>query len=211
MTSPVQIVVDPPEGERNRLSVLVRPLLSIPHLVLVGGPLLMVFTGLRTGVLGLVALVIALFDWVAILATGRAVEGLQGLKRLYLRWRVRALAYFGLLRDEFPPLGDAPYPTGLVLPEPPETRERLAVALRPLLVLPHLVALLFLTLAWLVVTVVAWVAILATGHHPPELWRFTRDVTRYALRVEAYLLLVHDRFPAFALADEEEAPALAAG
>jgi hypothetical protein len=37
-----------------------------------------------------------------------------------------------------------------------------------------------------------------------NLWRFTRDVMAYALRVEAYALLVHDRFPAFSLSEEAD-------
>jgi hypothetical protein len=40
------------------------------------------------------------------------------------------------------------------------------------------------------------------------LWRFTRDVMSYALRVEAYALRMHDQFPSFGLTGEAEEPAL---
>ena len=35
-----------------------------------------------------------------------------------------------------------------------------------------------------------------------KLWQLTRDLMGYALRVEAYALLVHDRFPSFSLSAE---------
>lgn len=197
-TDPVFLEVSPPDAERNRLTVLLRPLLAIPHALLVGGPIVGIGGGgSRTGVLGAVALVIALLDWFAVLITGKPLDGLQPLKRLYLRWRARALVYMALLRDEYPPFGERSYPAELHLPEPPEVRDRLLVALRPLLLLPHIVVLVVLMLAWVVVALVSWVYILITGRLAPELWRFGREVMDYTLRVEAYLLLVHDQFPAF--------------
>jgi hypothetical protein len=38
---------------------------------------------------------------------------------------------------------------------------------------------------------------------PEALWRFSRDVMAYSLRVEAYALLLHDVFPEFRLAPED--------
>ena len=45
--------------------------------------------------------------------------------------------------------------------------------------------------------VVSWVWVVATGGLAHGLWRFNRDVMGYALRVEAYALLIHDQFPSF--------------
>jgi hypothetical protein len=42
---------------------------------------------------------------------------------------------------------------------------------------------------------VPWVKIVFKGTLGDNLWRFTRDVMTYALRVEAYALLIHDEFP----------------
>ena len=39
------------------------------------------------------------------------------------------------------------------------------------------------------------------------LWRFSRDVAHYNMRVESYALLIHDRFPSFSLSAERAAPA----
>jgi hypothetical protein len=209
MSEPVDLEVAPPTEPRDRVSILLRPLLALPHALLVGGPVLgLGGGGYRTGAFGLLALLIAFFDWVAILVTGSPLRGLQDLKLRYLRWRARVLAYSAFLRDEYPPFGEGPYPATLVLPEEPASRNRLDVALRPLLAIPHLVVLAVLLLAWLLVAIYTWVALVATGKHPPAAWRFGRDVMRYSLRVESYLLLVHDHFPSFAIF-ETPAPALA--
>jgi uncharacterized protein DUF4389 len=200
MQDPVDLEVSPPTGPRDRLTVLLRPLLALPHALLVGGPVLgLGGGGYRTGAFGLLAVLIAFLDWAAILLTGRPLEGLQDLKRRYLGWRARVLAYCAFLRDEYPPFGEGPYPAVLHLPDAPPARDRLNVGLRPLLVLPHLLVLAVLLLVWLLVAIYTWVVLVATGQHPPALWRFGRDVMRYSLRVEAYLLLMHDQFPSFAL------------
>ena len=57
----------------------------------------------------------------------------------YLRWRVRALAYFMLLEDVYPPFGDAPYPASIEVADPVSPRDRVVVGLRILLVIPHVI------------------------------------------------------------------------
>jgi hypothetical protein len=90
----VDLTVERPDGPRDRLTALFRPVLVIPHALLVGGPFVGLGAGgLRTGGLGILAMTIALFDWVAILATGQPIAGLQALKRLYLQWRAGVLVY----------------------------------------------------------------------------------------------------------------------
>jgi hypothetical protein len=203
MNPPVRLIVEPPSsGPRDRLSALLRPILAIPHLLLVGGPALGILGGgYRFGALGALAFLVAVFDWFAILFGGGPISGLQPWKRLYLVWRARALAYAAFLRDEYPPFGEGDYPVSLELPPEPVTRDRTAVALRPLFVLPHLLVLMFLVMAWVVVAFVSWLWLVVNGTMPASLWRFTRDVLGYSLRIEAYALLIHDEFPAFALTD----------
>jgi hypothetical protein len=209
MNDAVRFHVDPP-GARDHWSVLFRPILVIPHAILVGGPFIGLGGGAyRTGALGLLAMTCALFDWVAILFTGRSIAGLREFKRLYLRWRARVMAYACFLRDEYPPFGDGPYPVWLELPDEPEQRDFKSVALRPLLVLPHLVVLFCWLVLALLACIGAWFAILFKGEMGENLWRFTRDVMGYALRVEAYALLIHDKFPSFSLVTEATEPALA--
>ena len=103
---------------------------------------------------------------------------------------------------EYPPFGDAPYPANLVMDSQDAARDRVSVAFRIFLILPHLVALCFLSVAWAVTTIIAWFAILFTGAYPESLERFSRGVLRWNIRVEAYLLLLHDTYPPFHLDGE---------
>jgi hypothetical protein len=100
MTDTVRFHVEAPVG-RDRWSALFRPILVIPHAILVGGPFIGFGGGAyRTGALGLLAITSAILDWFSILFTGRAIAGLQPFKRLYLSWRARVMASACFLRDE---------------------------------------------------------------------------------------------------------------
>jgi Domain of unknown function (DUF4389) len=210
MTDLVHFHVEQPVGGRDRWGTVFRPILVVPHAILVGGPLVGFGAGsFRTGALGLVALACAVFDWFAIVFTGHSIEGLRNLKRLYLGWRARFMAYAFFLRDEYPPFGDGPYRAWLELPDEPARHDRKSVALRLLLLFPHLFVLLCLIAVQLFVAIASWFSIAFTRRLNDALWRFTRDVMSYALRVEAYALLMHDQFPSFGLTGEAEERVLA--
>jgi hypothetical protein len=209
---PVRLHVVPSLDHRNRLTAAFRFFLAIPHLLLVGGPIAVAMTwgqtaeagvdhswGAGGGALGAVAFVCALIAWVAIVVTGSAPEGLLKLSAFYLRWRVRASAYVALLRDEYPPFGDAEYPVEVDLPPVPPSRNRVSVAFRPILVIPQLLAVWALGVAWGITTILAWFAILFTGRYPSALYQFGTGALRWTTRVEAYLLLLTDEYPPFTL------------
>jgi hypothetical protein len=207
----VIVRIEPATDHRNRLTCAFRPLLAIPHLLLVGGPLAAALWwtsgvdetryrwGTGGGVLGAVAAVCALIAWFAIVFGARHPQGLWNLAAFYLRWRVRAVAYMALLRDEYPPFGDGPYAVMLSLEAPPVARHRLSVAFRIFLALPHVFVLWVLGIAWAVTTFIAWVSIVFTGVFPASLYEFGAGVLRWSTRVEAYLLLLHDEYPPFSL------------
>lgn len=210
-THPVRIHVEPALDHRNRLTTAVRPLLAIPHLILVGAPIALMLSWnsgpnatthtewSAGGVFGALAAAAAFIGWFAILFTGRYPAGLRDLVALYLRWRVRVVAYTTLLRDEYPPFGDAPYPASLEMQLPDGPRDRLTVAFRPILVIPQLLAIWVLGVVWAFTTIFAWFAILFTGRYPTSLYNFAIGVFRWNTRVEAYLLLFHDEYPPFSL------------
>jgi hypothetical protein len=208
---PVTIAVQPALDGRNRLTAAFRFFLAIPHLILVGGPIAVVSSicwstdggadlGFGSGgLLSAVAFFIALFSWFAILFTARHPEGLWNLAAWYLRWRVRAVAYMTLLRDEYPPFGEGAYPVGLGLEMPDAPRDRLTVFFRFFLALPHVIVLWCLSLLWALTTAIAWLMILGTGRYPEALYGFAIGVLSWSVRVEAYVLLLRDEYPPFSL------------
>jgi hypothetical protein len=209
---PIEVHVQPATEDRDRLTSAFRLILAIPHLLLVGGPIALTLSwtwssssepdfgwGAGGGALGAVAGIAALISWFAIIFTGKHPEGLRSLASFYLRWRVRAVAYTALLRDEYPPFGEGSYPAELRFEPTTGERDRLTVAFRIILAIPHLLIVWVLGVAWALSTIIAWFSILFTGRYPKSLYDFAVGVLRWNVRVEAYLLLLHDEYPPFSL------------
>jgi len=203
---PVDLAVDYPDRDLDRLSTFFRILWAIPILIilsLIGGG-----TGRSETASGityqyaagglLVAPVLLMilfrqkyprwwFDWNVALAT----------------FTLRVAAYLGLLRDEYPST-DEEQAVHVTIPYPDVRRDlnRWLPLVKWLLAIPHYIVLLFLYIGLLIAVVIAWFAILFTGRYPRSLFDYVVGVLRWHLRVVAYaFLLTTDRYPPFSLAE----------
>jgi hypothetical protein len=190
---PATFDIDAPEHVAN-WRPLVQWFLAIPHLVVVQ-------------VLGYVAEVIAFISWIIVLFTGKLPDGLANFQVMYFRYQIRAYSYAGFLREEYPPFafGMTPDDDGLdprirvnVHPEL-EQRNRLTVAFRIILAIPQVFVLALLAIAAWFCFVIAFFAVLFTGKWPDGLRDFVVKVMRWGLRVQAYVFLLTDLYPPFAL------------
>jgi hypothetical protein len=169
----------------SRLLIFVKWLLVIPHLFVLY-------------VLGFVAGLVTFIAWFAILFTGRFPEGLWNFFMMYQRWSTRVSVYTALMRDEYPPFGDEPYPVRFEMTYPTRL-SRLLIFVKWLLIIPHIVVLWLVSIAALFVGIIAWFAILITGSYPRGLFNFSVGVLRWGLRVNLYLSLTTDVYPPFSL------------
>jgi hypothetical protein len=84
-----------------------------------------------------------------------------------------------------------------------QRRSRLTTFFRIILVIPHMILVALWGIAALVVTLIAWFAILITGRYPVGMWRFVAEWFAYSTRVNGYYSLLTDAYPPFGNAGSE--------
>ena len=185
---PVQLDVEYPEGPRNRITTLFRLILMIPIVVVAAS------ASMGARILFVATLLMILF------------------RKKYPRWwfdfglelrrfSARVNAYAGLLRDEYPSTDeDQAVAVEISYPDAEGQLNRFMPIVKWLLAIPHYVVVAVLSFCVLVVTVIAWFAILIVGRYPRGLFDFSVGVMRWNERVNAYVaLLTTDRYPPFRL------------
>lgn len=78
-----------------------------------------------------------------------------------------------------------------------ERRNRLSTFFRLILVIPLVIWLYFYAIVASIALVIAWFAIVFTGHYPRGLYNFVAGYTRFITRVTAYGALLCDAYPSF--------------
>ena len=179
--------------EIARWRPLAQWLLAIPHLVIAA-----VLSWLR-GLLTLVSFFTVLF-------TKEIPRPLFDLTVMTLRYEWRAVSYAMFLHEDYPPfdfeptaVDDGREPHTTVTVAYPEELARWLPLVKWLLAVPHYVVLAVLVFAALPAGIVAFFAVIITGAYPQGLRDFLVGVSRYNLRVQAYIGLLTDRYPPFTL------------
>ena len=88
----------------------------------------------------------------------------------------------------------------------PAMQRRLTVAFRAILVIPHSLALIFLGIGGVVVSVIGWWAALFTGRLPGFAFSYLSGLVRWNTRVLGYLYLLTDVYPPFTFDDDAGYP-----
>jgi len=118
----------------------------------------------------------------------------------FARFGARVCSYALLLRDEYPSTDEEQAVHLEIDPPDAATLNRWLPLVKWFLAIPHFFVLFFLWIAVVVVTIIAWFAILFTGQYPRGMHSFVVGVGRWGYRVIAYaFILATDMYPPFAL------------
>ena len=205
---PVMLSVERPDGPRKRLTVLVRPILAIPILII----------GSLVGAVSPFSQADEGWDWVraeaALFAASLFIATVLMIlfRRKYPRWwfdwnlevsrfTARISSYVLLLRDEYPSTDERQAVTvDIAYPDAQNDLHPVLPLIKWFLAIPHYVVLSVLGIAGAIATLIGWFAILIAGRLPEWIFRFLEDLMRWGLRVAAYaFLLTTDRYPPFRL------------
>jgi len=204
-TYPVQLSVDYPDRQLDRLTTAFRIFVAIPILVVLAsvsgstwdwksGQTTMAAAG-AGGLLFFGPLLLILFR--------------QKYPRWWFDWNLelqrfgnRVGAYLALMDDRYPST-DEHQSVHLDYPYPDAARDlnRWLPLVKWFLAIPHYIVLLVLDLAAVAVVIAVWFALLFTGRYPRGMFDFVEGVIRWHNRVLGYaIVLVTDRYPPFRLA-----------
>jgi hypothetical protein len=167
---------------RSRLTVFFRLLLAVPHLVW-----LVLWT--------IVALFVAIANWLATLVLGRSPRALAGFLSAYVRYASHVNAFLYLIGNPFPGFaGAAGYPidVGVV---PGERQNRWAVLFRGVLAVPALLLAGSASGVLVVAGLLGWFASLVRARMPEGLRNAGAWAIGYSAQTWAYALLVVPEYP----------------
>jgi uncharacterized protein DUF4389 len=201
---PMQIDVER-QPEYDKLRALIRS----PYAFILGLVWLVMIIPLYVVelVLAIVALVLWIISWFAVLFTGRIPQGIFNYQVGYLRFSARVYAWVFLLSDQYPTFSfaedDHPMRVSIEYPER-VSRWRGIPLLTAILAIPAaLVGAVLMLIGWLLVILppivpgVIQLCILFTGRYPEGLFNLIRGGVRISLRASAYGFMLVTRYPSF--------------
>ena len=195
---PVHLVGDAHDLRRSRLTVFFRLPLAIPHIIWLN-------------LWGIAIEIVAIINWFATLFTGSPPRVFHRFIAAYLRYQQHVLAFVSLAANPFPGFTGAAgtYPLDLQLPADPQRQNRWKTFFRLLLGIPAFLVGIVLFYGLLVAGFFTWFVALATGSAPWGLRNLMAYALRYLAQVNAYVLLLTDRYPHASPLEgmEEEQPA----
>jgi hypothetical protein len=185
---------------RSRLTVFLRLILALPHLV-------------WFAIWSFAVLLLAVPMWIVTLILGRPQDQLHRFFAVYVRYTTRVFAYLFLVTNPWPGFFvDEEYPLDVTIPGPGR-QNRWSIAFRALLALPALLLAALLS-GWVTVGVVniltffyfvgaallipgflAWWVCLVRGTMPRGLRNLMAYALGYGAQTSAYLLYLTPRYP----------------
>jgi branched-chain amino acid transport system permease protein len=179
---PVRVVVTD-DFRRERLTVLFRPLLYLPH-------------GIWLRIWGIGAFFAWLVAWVSGIVLGRTPDFFPAFISRFVRYDLHVRSYRLLATQPFPDFGGEPgYPVDASLPSPPK-QGRLDYFLRPVWAFPALIASWFLGLVGILLAIVGGLIALITGRMPRDLRNLQVIFAGYEAQTLGYLGFQTDAYPA---------------
>lgn len=197
MTHPVRVRIAADSGQGRLwglfgLGSFIRALLVIPHVIVMG-------------LLGLVAWVALLVNWLPVLVNGRQAAWIYDVVGGLLRMSTRIALYVALVTGAYPPFG----PGGSHAVELEFDRDErqgrlwgipvLGVMVRGILLIPHAIVLAVLAFIVSLLTAISWIPVLITGRQADFIVQIVGGYYRWSARVTAYSLLLTAAYPPFSL------------
>lgn len=185
------------------IGTLFRAILLIPHFIV------MYFLQIAASVVYFIATF-------AILFTGSYPSGMFRFITNVLRWNANINTYMYSLHDRYPPFSFTAtegYPVTFGVVYPASSSRVLnfplfiGMLIRVILLIPHLIVLYVLGIIAMVIVFVAQFAILFSGNFPAGMHSFVVGVTRWSMRVTAYLFGLTDKYPPFSREASQPMPA----
>ena len=201
---PVQFSVDYPDRPLDRVSTLLRVLYFIPIFVVlaaISGVGIDFKFGLSLGGWLNLGGLLVLPTVLMLLFQNKYPRWWFDFNLALLQFTNRVMAYLLLLTDVYPSTDEEQsVHLDIAYPDTEWGLNRVMPLFKWIFAFPHYVALFFLMIAAIGVSIAAWFAILVTGRYPRSLFDFVVGVMRWGNRVSSYaFILVTDSYPPFRL------------